>query len=201
VLVNRADHLKVAVYSFADEVRTGRMRVWALEHGRYRLSVGPDADGDFSAESSDKLEELTVVRADAVKLTLAPRAITLVELRQLETADPIYQRPDLALAEREIEIRDGLVHGVAHNVGAANVKEVVVALVDASGNTLARQTLGSLPAPLDLVPKRKPFAIAPPRPPRSGWRLLVDPDHEVAEIYEGNNEAPLPRGRPSSGRS
>jgi len=194
VLANRAHHLKVAVYSFADQPRTGRLRVWALEHGRYRLSIGPDRDGDFTAERIDARAELTLARADAVTLTLPPRTITVVELRQLEKSAPIFQRADLALAAREIEIRDGHVHGVVHNIGAADVGEVVVAVVDASGEILVRQSLGDLPAPLDLVPKRKSFAIRLPVPPRETWRLVVDPDQKVAEIYEGNNEAPLPGG-------
>jgi len=42
---------------------------------------------------------------------LAP---TIIELQQSQKADPIYQRADLALAARDIEIRDGQIHGVIY---------------------------------------------------------------------------------------
>ena len=192
MLANRADHLKIAVYSFADQPRTGRLRVWALEHGRYRLSIGADTDADFAVNRIDKKDEVTLVRADSLPLTLPPKAVTIVELQQLEKLEPIFRRADLALAAREIEIRDGQIHGVVHNLGAANVDEVVVAVVDASGKVLQRQSLGVLPAPLDLIPKRKSFAMPLPGRPQAGWRLIVDPDQRIPEIYEGNNAVALP---------
>jgi hypothetical protein len=191
VLVNRADRLKIAVYSFADQPRTGRLRVWALAHGRYRLAIGTDADGDFAVDQMDSQSEVTLVRADAIPLKLPPKAVTIIELQQLEKAEPVYQRTDLALAAREIEIRDGQIHGVVHNVGATDVDDAVVAVVDAAGRVLQRRPLGALAAPLDLIPKRKSFTIPLPGSPQAGWRLVVDPDQKVFEIYEGNNVVSL----------
>jgi hypothetical protein len=117
--------------------------------------------------------------------------VTIIELQQLEKLEPIFRRADLALAAREVEIRDGQIHGVVHNLGAVNVDEVVVAVVDASGKVLQRQSLGVLPPPLDLIPKRKSFTLPLPGGPRAGWRLIVDPDQRIPEIYEGNNVVAL----------
>jgi len=219
VLANRADQLKIAVYSFADQPRTGRLRVWALEHGRYQLSIGTDTDADFAVNRIDRQDEVTrqgrsqselplsprstpnrsknddnevtLVRADSLPLALPPKAVTIIELQQLEKLEPIFRRADLALAAREIEIRDGQIHGVVHNLGAANVDEVVIAVVDGSGQVLQRQSLGALPAPLDLIPKRKSFTLPLPGGPQAGWRLIVDPDQRIPEIYEGNNAVAL----------
>ena len=33
--------------------------------------------------------------------------------------------------------------------------------------------------------------ITLPRKPEKGWKLVVDPDRRVAEIYEGNNAVAL----------
>jgi hypothetical protein len=117
--------------------------------------------------------------------------VTIIELQQLEKLEPISRRADLALAARETEVRDGQIHGVVHNLGAANVDEVVVPVVDASGKVLQRQSLGVLPAPLDLIPKRKSFAMPLPGRPQAGWRLIVDPDQRIPELYEGNNVVAL----------
>jgi hypothetical protein len=48
------------------------MRLWALDHGRYRLTVGPDADGDMQANGTPRSETLELARADAIELTLPP---------------------------------------------------------------------------------------------------------------------------------
>ena len=52
----------------------------------------------------------------------------------------------------------------------------------------SRKSLGPLAAPVDLVPKRVRFTLPLPEPPAAGWRLVLDPDNKVPEIYEGNNE-------------
>jgi hypothetical protein len=117
--------------------------------------------------------------------------VTIIELQQLEKLEPVFGRADLALAVREVEVRDGRIHGVVHNLGAANVDEVVIAVVDGSGQVLQRQSLGALPPPLDLIPKRRSFTLPLPGRPQAGWRLIVDPDQRIPEIYEGNNAVAL----------
>jgi hypothetical protein len=57
----------------------------------------------------------------------------------------------------------------------------------------AKQTLGPLAAPLDLQPKRLPFRFEAIGNNLEGWRVVVDPDNQVPEIYEGNNTAPWRR--------
>lgn len=194
VTVNRRDHLKALVYSYAAAPMRGRMRIWALVHGCYRLTVGPDADGDMQADGTERSETLELARAEAVELTLPPRQVTVVELRQVARLDPIFARADLALAAREVEVAGAEVKGVVHNVGAADAPEAVVAVTDAGGRVLARESLGPLAAPLDLAPKRRPFTLRLPGPPGPGWKLAVDPERRVPEIYEGNNEVPLGPG-------
>jgi glycine/D-amino acid oxidase-like deaminating enzyme len=117
--------------------------------------------------------------------------VTVVELRQVERLDPIFARADLALAAREVEVTGDEVKGVVHNIGAAEAPEVVVAVTDAAGRVLARESLGALAAPLNLAPKRRQFTLRLPAPPGAGWKLVVDPERRIAEIYEGNNEVPL----------
>ena len=52
---------------------------------------------------------------------------------------------------------------------------------------IVRGTFGALNAPLDLAPQRVSFVLELPRAPEPGWRLILDPDNLVLEIYEGNN--------------
>lgn len=192
VLVNRRNRLKVAVYNYANRPQTGKMRIWALEHGRYRFTVGLDRNGDFRADGTSTTGELELAKADAVPITLAaPRQVTLIEATQLQRLDPIEARADLAIAAREVTVKGNRVSGMVHNIGAADADDVVVAVVDASGKARVRQSLGPLRAPVDLVPSKKPFTLQLPQKPQKGWRLMLDPEGRISEIYEGNNRVDL----------
>jgi hypothetical protein len=191
VLANQANRLKVAVYSFADKPLSGKMRVWGLAHGRYQLSVGADANGDFRIDKATPGRRLELTRGDAVDLTLPPHAVTVIELQQEAALEPVAERADLAIAAREVKLEGTTLRGTLHNIGSADVPDAVVAVLDTAGRTVVRQSLGRLAAPLDLVPRRLPFTLALPRKPEKGWKLVLDPDHRVPEIYEGNNEVAL----------
>lgn len=191
VLANQRDRLKVAVYSFAEAPVTGKMRVWALEHGTYNLATGRDGNGDNEMDRSQRTETLELRKADAIELTLAPRAVTVVSIEQERKLDSIFRRPDLALAAREVQLAPNAITGTLHNIGSADVNDVVVGIVDAGGRVAARQSLGVLAAPTDLVPRRLPFTLRLPAKRAKGWRLVLDPDGRVPEIYEGNNEVTL----------
>jgi len=200
VLENRRDGLKAAVYNFRGAPMTGRMRVWALDHGRYGVTIGPDANSDFRIDggAATGAGKGTVVqytaelaRAEAIAVTLAPRAVTIIEVKQTGRLDPLHTRADLALAARELERTSDSIRVVVHNLGSADAGEVVVAVLDAQGKEVARRSVGALAAPKDLAPKQAAFAFALPRAAESGWRLVVDPDRRVPEIFEGNNEIAL----------
>jgi len=191
VLLNQPDRIHVAVYGFAEAPMEGKMRLWALEHGTYRVAIGPDADGDNEMDRLDKTWKAELAKADPIRVSLPPRIVTIVRIDQLEKLDPIFTRADLAIAAREVEIEGNTLTGTVHNIGSADAAEVTVAVIDASGQAIALKRLGKLPAPVDLFPKRMSFALSLPGRPRRGWRLLLDPERDIPEIYEGNNEVAL----------
>ena len=182
---------KALVYSFADRPLAGRVRLWTLDHGEYALRIGPDADGDDAMDRASREEQAEVLRATAIPLTLAPRAVTVVELRQARRLDDERSRADLALSRSETRAEGGTVHGVAHNIGSQRVESFDVALVDGEGKVRERKTLGPLEAPLDLEPRRMPFALGGLPPGATGWAVVLDPDGRVPEIHEGNNRIEL----------
>ncbi|MBN1670062.1 MAG: hypothetical protein JXR37_03470 [Kiritimatiellae bacterium] len=199
VTENRPDSLRLAVYSFHKRERTGALRIWALEHGLYKLTVGPDADQDGNPDRVARSELVEVTRADTLPITIPPGVVTLIRLEQTEKRDPIHTRPDLAIAARETRIepivdsKETLLCGLLHNIGSADVNNAVVAVLDGKGQTIAEESLGQIPAPRDLFPRHLPFKLRLPRAPRRDWRLVVDPGKAVAEIYEGNNDVDLDR--------
>lgn len=189
VLVARRDRAKALVYNFRDRPSEGWVRFRTLDHGRYELTLGPDADEDDEADVVTRREALEIARMTAVPLTLPPQAVVVLELTQIEALDDIRLRPDLALCARELRREGGTLAGIVHNIGGGDAPGFAVALLDAEGETLAAQKVGPLPAPVDLEPKRVSFRFedAPPNA-----RVVVDPADEVAELFEENNAAFVP---------
>ncbi len=111
----------------------------------------------------------------------------MLALTQTEKLDDELNRADLALSPLEIKVNREAVEGTVHHIGAKDVESVEVALVDANGNVQSRQTWGKLPAPSDLSPSRLTFRLSGLPRGAKGWKVVVDPQNKVEEIFEGNN--------------
>ncbi len=194
VLQARRNRFKAIVYNFANRPLSGRFRLWLLEHGRYLLRQGIDANGDDQMEQATRQENVEVGRATALPLTLPPKQITVLELEQIQKLDELTERADLALSPLEIHLEGDAVQGIAHNIGARDVSQFTIALVDAQGRQQAKQTLGPLAAPVDLEPKRLPFRFSVKSASIKGWRVVVDPENNVPEIFEENNSVRIEGG-------
>ena len=187
VLDNRPDRLKVAVYNFADTELHGTMRIWNLDHGTYSVGRGIDTRGDFSIDK-DRIEtSREIMKADGVGVTLPPREVVIIELNMLERGDTIQNRADLAITARETIVKDTVIEGIVHNIGAQRIENTVIALIDSDGGIIQEVSVGPLEAPLDLKPKRKHFKIHLSGNPDKCWKLIADPGNRIKEIYEGNN--------------
>lgn len=191
VLRARPDSFKALVYNFRDEPVSGRVRLWTLDHGRYEMTIGPDADGDDEMDAAIRTQQLQIARATPVNISLPPEAVTVIEFRQIESLDDIRLRPDLAIAAREIRVENQTVTGIVHNIGGGDAPGFTIALMDAQGTVRAEQRIGPLAAPTGLEPKRLEFLLNAPRADVAGWQVVIDPAGEVPELFEENNIAGL----------
>jgi hypothetical protein len=198
VLKARPDRFKALIHNFAGRPLTGRLRLWTLQHGTYRLTCGVDSTGRDQPDKIDRAETVEVMRATPVEVVLPPGKTSVIELVQSRRLDDERQRADLALSALDTKVvKDGpawAVESVAHNIGAKDVASVEVALADGSGKIVQRKKLGPLDAPIDLVPRRIKFKFENLPPDVAGWSIVIDPDNAVEEIYEGNNRVEL-KGR------
>lgn len=184
---NLADRLRFAVCNLGPDTVSGRARLWQLEHGRYAIRTGPDANGDGVLDSVASEREMELARFDSLPLEVAPGTVLLVEIDQLERLDDIRSRPDLALSSREKDCDPGADRctAVVHNVGSRATGSFRVAIVDAELDILQQRTVPSLASPDDLIPVTTvvEFDAVPPQ----ASCLLVDPTNKIAEITEVNN--------------
>ncbi len=170
--------LRVALYNFADRELTGKMRVWRLEHGNYRLRAGLDRDDDGFIDKTNTEQLVELRRFSAIPLKLTPGAVTILEFEQKERLDPKFrQRADLALSLDGNDVR-------VHNIGGAEAADFRV-IVRRGGEIVESARIATLAAPLDLHPRSAsvPFKLSLKR----GDAIEVDPDDRVPEITEHNN--------------
>ncbi|MBM4031509.1 MAG: hypothetical protein FJ291_06940 [Planctomycetes bacterium] len=205
VLRAKRDSLKALIYNFAGKPLAGRFRTWTLDHGIYTLRLGPQGEGvggtglrpvlptgETPVPPTPVPPTIEVIRAAPIPLTLPPKTVTVLELTQVKRLEPEWERPDLALSPREVRVEGQTVHAIAHNLGSRPVESFDAALLDAEGKVRARKALGPLDAPLDLVPRRLPFALDGLPAGAKGWRIVLDPDNRLPELFEGNNTAEVP---------
>lgn len=191
VTVATRDRLKVLLCNVSDRPISGRVHLWRLDHGEYRVTFGPDRDGDDQADALTLDQGREIVRGDALELTLPPKVVHVLELRQVRKLGGFHDRPDLAISPLELRVEPGKVTTRVHNIGARDAQQVIVAIVDRNGKELRRKQLGALAAPLDLVPKVVDVEFTDLPADLAGGAIVVDPDNALEEIYEGNNRLPL----------
>ncbi len=189
VLKARPNQLKVLVYNFAAKPLIGRMRVWTLQPGRYRVRIGADRNNDDEMDAVAQQQELVLQRAEAIPLRLPPKQVTVVEANQLVPLPPLFPRPDLAVSKQEVQWVGKTLIVPVHNIGSADAPATALVVQDRNGQVVAKASVPNLRAPLDLQPKVHSVRLTLPLTTRPPLQILVDPDNRIVEIYEGNNQA------------
>jgi hypothetical protein len=182
------DVLKVAIYNFRDAALQGRMRVWRLDHGRYRVRTGPDADDDGHMDEVSGERTMELQRYAAVTLTLPPKQVTIVEVKQVEQLGDLRSRADLALSPLDTYLGpEGEIDVKVHNIGALPARDITVSLVR-GGTVVASHVIEHIEDPHDLLPRIATvhFSDAQDRD-----TVIVDPEETIPEIAEHNNRLVL----------
>ncbi|MEA3400242.1 MAG: hypothetical protein U9R79_03255 [Armatimonadota bacterium] len=189
LVTQRSDQrLRVMAYSFAQRPIEAVMRTWSLPHGLWEVTVGIDEDGGGRAEGQRTRRRQELFRHAAVALTLQPGETTVIEARLVERLDDIRERPDLAIADRDVVGQDGALQVRVHNIGAADAPTgITVQATDAEGETIASADLGELPAPESCRPSTATVTLVA----TGAAQVMVDAGDALAEITEVNNVVEL----------
>jgi len=190
---------RLLYYSLAPESREIGIIPWELEPGtRYRLTYGPDADGD------DKIDQVAEERlfdypqrGTPVRLHVEPRVNYVVEVDQTVRGRVRGPAPDPGLCSSDIAYDRDASRLVAtiHNVGALEATQVKVVFYAgdplAGGQKIGETVIDRIDAPNDLEPRVKTASV--PWQPSAGIEevfVVVDPDDSIAdEITSFNNRA------------
>ena len=95
--------------------------------------------------------------------TLAPRALTVIELTLGQKGVPYWDRPDLGISADDVKVDGTRMSVIVHSVGAKATPGAQVVLRDTAGKTLASAGVPGLAAPLDLKPKTATVSLTVPK--------------------------------------
>lgn len=195
-------YLRVWLYNFDDQTARMGLRLWRLDPGVYELRVGEILPGEDVnqryAWTAHEPELVTVRRrADTVYVDLPPGKPWAIDLRQREALDVPAEAPDVALTSRDLTLtaKDGRLDlsAVVHNIGLKTATNVVVALQVPDGDAFRNEAvtrIRRLESPDDLMPRTHTVNFEDV-PEATAYRVVLDPDDDIDELYEGNNTATL----------
>jgi Concanavalin A-like lectin/glucanases superfamily len=188
----KPDSLKIVVHNLSGESVWADMTAWELEPGRWEIEQGLDANGDDEADGESLTQTVELERAKSVQLIFTPRVTTILTLKLVQRGVPYSWRPDLGIGRDDISVRGRRVTVTVHSLGAQDTRPTTLALVDASGKTLATAAVPALKTPVDLLPKRVTLTLELPAGARlEGASVLLDPENSMKEITRVNNRVKL----------
>ena len=80
VLESDAEHVKLLACNLESEDRRVTMRLYELQPGDYRMTRGPDANGDDEMDEITESTEVTVERSSGVQVTLPSRKMQVIRI-------------------------------------------------------------------------------------------------------------------------
>ncbi|MGD9495612.1 MAG: LamG-like jellyroll fold domain-containing protein [Armatimonadota bacterium] len=197
VLDKAPDRLRVWLVNVGDEPMAPVATVWRLAHGIYEVRLGADADEDGQPDAPAETVAVELARGWELSVgELPPRAVMLLEITQTQALEPITQRADLAVCDRDVTIdaQTGAATLTVHNVGGADAGPFTVRVARQDTGAETTYQVPALAASKGLEPSR---AIIP----LTGLDLTgcvaigAEIVTDQAEIFTGNNRAviALPR--------
>lgn len=190
--------LRIMLYNFnAEPMRVG-LKPWRLVPGVYVLNAGEPVPGEYDFQKRYTWTEPTEVehlhRGTPIWVEIPSHKEWVVDLRLRKAIERPAMLPDLAIASRDIQLKDGKVVVRVHNIGGAAAGPFDVVAQARNGDTwtqLAHAKVDGLPAIKSFEPSVREIVVNVDPDKLANARIRLDPQNQVQELYELNNEATL----------
>lgn len=174
------EHFAVTAYNASGRSQAAVMTAWNVAPGRWTMRGPTDA------------REVTLERSASVPVTFAPGVTTTYEFKRAAAGTPVEDRPDLGIGVDDVMLRGRTVTVTVHSLGARSAAGGQATLVAADGRALARATIPTLAAPLDLLPRTATVRLPLPASVRPDQvRVRVALPNDAPEVTRLNNETAL----------
>lgn len=191
------------------QTRAFGAQFFELQPGAYSMTLGVDTDADDRVDRPIREELVKVERGTGITFDLEPAVEYILEMRQLSKGPGWSSQADLAICDRDV-FCSSPASGAGtpttlkirvHNIGSQDAAHVSVWAEELPGGRLIGQrSIAWLPKPRNMVPSSvivtMPWTVGADA---QSVHVVIDNDHVVEEIYEGNNQttvalAQIPEG-------
>ena len=187
-----ATSFKVIAYNLATTPVKAAMTGWNIDPGIWEISQGVDTNNDDTADQSIETSSAPFERTQSVELTFAPRTTTVLTFKLKSPGKPYWQRPDLGIDPRDVEVHGNELRVTVHSLGSVPTPESEIVLRARDGRVLATGKIPAIEAPLDLLPKTVHVLLKlPAETATTGNTVEIDPGHALTEITTLNNAVRL----------
>ncbi|MBT4483884.1 MAG: hypothetical protein HOC71_09430, partial [Candidatus Latescibacteria bacterium] len=195
ILIPDATTKQMSIIAFNLETKavTAVMTGWDIEPGKWEVVQGIDNDGDDAADTIINKQTVDFERTGELEFTFPPKKTTIIKLKLKRKAKQYWKRPDLGIGDDDVTVRGNSVIVTVHSLGSVDAPKSTLALIDASGKTVASGAIPSLNAPSDYKPKTVEIILNAPTGTRLlGYSVTVNPDGKLNEITRRNNTVIIP---------
>ncbi|HTY35972.1 MAG TPA: VOC family protein [Bacteroidota bacterium] len=183
--------LKIIAYTLDQKPVEASMTLWNIDPGMWEITQGLDRDDDEKADTTTMKQVLPLERTRIVRLTLEPRATTVLTLRLQSKGVPYSSRPDLGIDKGDVSVEGGVLRVKVHGLGSAASSQTLAAIMH-GGTIAASAPVPAMEAPVDLKPKTQVVVIPiPPALSLDQCDVMIDPDNSLNEITMNNNRVAL----------
>ena len=182
------ERVRILAYNLDAAPIGARMTAWNVEPGTWKVTQATTSDAGGAAPRDVVTREVELERTEGLDVTFAPRTVTVLELTVVTKRTSYWSRPDLGIAEGDVQVAGQRMTVTVHSLGAVDAPAARVVLRDRDGRALASANVPSLAAPVDLAPRKT--AVALTLPAGADWKggsVTVEPGGDLPEITRRNN--------------
>lgn len=188
ILVTYGSEEKICLsaYNMTDQPITARMIMEDITPGVWKAILGTgNRLGEMEHISLEKEMELEWMKG--MEISFYPGCYTILTLELKEKSLDYEKRPDLAIDQEDVLVRDDCIRVKVHNIGGADSTETTLVLKDREGRILRHSNIPPIPAPSDLYPKMIEIPLWTRGLDLEGCYIELDPEHRLKEITRTNN--------------
>ncbi|HEY0431527.1 MAG TPA: LamG-like jellyroll fold domain-containing protein, partial [Pyrinomonadaceae bacterium] len=118
------DSLKIVVYNLSQEEVSANLGAWDIDPGIWEVVQGVDLDGDDIADGATFSRNGFFERSRTIELMFLPRVTTVLNLKLVAKASPLWDKPDLGISRDDVEVRGTNISLTVHSLGAKDTEAV-----------------------------------------------------------------------------
>ena len=178
--------IKIVAFNTSDRVINAEICGKMVDPGTWRISCGIDSDGDQSADTDMTEQTVYFENYQTLPVAFKPKQTTVIDMKLVDKALSYYERPDLAIGKEDVAVKPKQVVVTVHSIGAVDAPKTKIALLDERGREVTRTTVPAMNAPNDMYAKTARVILRAAA--KKGYKVVIDPDHELFEVTRINNE-------------